>query len=92
MASYKNLQASRPKRDSHFSYSTERMTCLTSTEATPARQKRSAVLSVQPDQDPVERTAEADGGGEESSKSSLSSDLQINTEALSKLQVTQNYR
>ena len=88
MASYKNLQASRPKRDSHFSSSTERMTCLTSREVAPARQKRSAVLSVQPDQDPVERRTEVDGGGEESSQSSVSSDLQINTEALSKLQVS----
>ena len=92
--SYKNVQASRQKKDSHFSYSSERMTRLTSSEAAPrpGPDKHSAVLSVKQNQDPVERTAEADieGEGEESTQSTVSSDLQINTEALSKLQVTQS--
>ena len=86
MASYKNLQASRQKKDSHFSYSSERMTRLTSSEAAPRQDKQPAVLSVKHNQDPVER-----GEGEESTQSTqstVSSDLQINTEALSKLQVT----
>ena len=101
MASYKNIQASRRKKDSHFSYSTERMTPLTpltSSEAAPLKQRPGAVLSVKPNQDPLERTGEADreavavavAEGEESTQSSVSTDLQINTEALSKLQVTQN--
>ena len=90
--SYKNVQASRQKKDSHFSYSSERMTRLTSTElaAAPLQAKQggaSSLLSVKPSQDPVERNAGAEE--EESAQSSLSSDLQINTEALSKLQVNQ---
>ena len=96
MSSYKNIRASRQRKDSHFSYSSERMTRLTSTELAeaPLQAKQggaSSLLSVKPSQDPVERTLGAEGGGEggESAQSSLSSDLQINTEALSKLQVTQ---
>ena len=91
MSSYKNIQAGRQKKDSHFTYSTARMTRLTSSEAAPLKQKHGAVLSVKPNQDPVQRTAEAAGEAEEaaqSTQSSLSSDLEINTEALSKLQVT----
>ena len=85
MASYKNIQKSRKKKDSHFSYSSERMTRLTSSEAAPRQDKQPAVLSVKHNQDPVER-----GEGEESTQSTVSSELQINTEALSKLQVTQH--
>ena len=95
MASYKSLQAGRPKKDSHFSYSSERMTRLTGSEAAgaPRRNKDSAVLSVRQNQEPVERSGQrrTEGEEEEASQATVSSDdLQINTEALSKLQVKQN--
>ena len=94
MASYKSLQAGRPKKDSHFSYSSERMTRLTGSEAAgaPRRNKDSAVLSVRQNQEPAERSGQrrTEGEEEEVSQATVSTDLQINTEALSKLQVKQN--
>ena len=90
MASYKNVQRVRSKKDSHFSYTTEKMTSLTHPNAHPPppghldsnRQDVRSVLSVRPGQEPVTRRAP----GDEDSLDSQSSDVNIPPDALSKLQ------
>ena len=98
MASLKNVQKNRSKKTSHFSYTTEGMTSLTSpgprdrrdTRDDPRHDARS-VLSVRPHQDPVLRdvpfgeSEDIHDGGRDL-LSSQSSDLNIPPDALSKLQ------
>ena len=98
MASFKNVQKKRSKRTSHFSYTTEGMTSLTSPP--PARDLRDSrdnprhdarsVLSVRPDQDPVLRDVPGEDNFQDqlssASLSSQSSEINIPPDALSKLQ------
>ena len=96
MASFKNVQKKRSKKTSHFSYTTEGMTSLTSPQ--PLRDLRDlrddprhdarSVLSVRPDQDPVLRDVPGGDNGRDllSSVSSQSSEIHIPPDALSKLQ------
>lgn len=64
MASYRNIKKNRPKKDSHFSYTSEGMRSLTSPhpphdprlrDHDNSRQDARSVLSVRPDQEPVLR-------------------------------------
>ena len=64
MASYRNIKKNRPKKDSHFSYTSEGMISLTSPhpphdprlrDHDNSRQDARSVLSVRPDQEPVLR-------------------------------------
>ena len=97
MASYKNVQKSRQKKESHFSYTSERMTSLTSPPPgynrtrdrdCDTRHDARSVLSVRPDQEPVLRQVPGETLDQDnvSRVSSLSSDISIPPEALSKLQ------
>ena len=98
MASFKNVQKKRSKRTSHFTYTTEGMTSLTSSQPpndssdlrdNPRHDARS-VLSVRPDQDPVLRDVPGGDNGRDqlscASLSSQSSEINIPPDALSKLQ------
>ena len=102
MASFKNVQKKRSKRTSHFTYTTEGMTSLTSPQPpndsrdlrdnirdNPRYDARS-VLSVRPDQDPVLRDVPGGDNGRDqlscASLSSQSSEINIPPDALSKLQ------
>ena len=99
MASFKNVQKKRSKKTSHFSYTTEGMTSLTSPQ--PPRDSRDlcddprhdarSVLSVRPDQDPSLRDVPGEDNGRDllssvSRQSSQSSEIHIPPDALSKLQ------
>ena len=64
MASYRNIKKNRPRKDSHFSYTSEGMRSLTSPhpphnprlrDHDNSRQDARSVLSVRPDQEPVLR-------------------------------------
>ena len=96
MASFKNVQKKRSKKTSHFTYTTEGMTSLTSPQPPrdlgdlrdDLRHDARSVLSVRPDQDPVLR--DVPGGVNDrdllSSVSSQSSEIHLPPDALSKLQ------
>ena len=91
MASYKNVQKSRRKKESHFRYTSEQMTSLTSPPHQASRDHRDqdvrSVLSVRPDQEPVIRVApgqyQPDNNDSEASRAS--SDVNIQSESLQKL-------
>ena len=94
MASYKNVQKGRQQKDSHFSYTTEKMTSLTHPRHPPShggrpdsnRQDVRSVLSVRPDQEPVTRRVPGDPDTGDDVPDSQSSDVNIPSDALSKLQ------
>ena len=96
MASYRNIKKNRPKKDSHFSYTSEGMISLTSPhpphnprlrDHDNSRQDARSVLSVRPDQEPVLRRPPGQDVDKSSaaSRSSQSSEVNLHPESLNKL-------
>ena len=99
MASYRNIKKNRPKKDSHFSYTSEGMRSLTSPhpphdprlrDHDNSRQDARSVLSVRPDQEPVLRRPpghrDMDRGQDaDKSSASRSSEVNLHPESLNKL-------